>query len=115
MSQGHGSNGTHSVGLPLSLGKKNAKQKNVTTYYTLVHSKLLEHGPAMRLKTHVAAPGSTKSDRLTTKQEKGSLVCMCTSTESVGTGICVEQVERGGPKWPITMLNHRHKLTVHTI
>ena len=32
---------------------------------------------------------------------------MCACTEPVRTGIGAVCVEYGGPKWPITMLNHR--------
>ena len=38
----------------------------------------------------------------------------CACTEPVGTGICAVCVERGRPKWPITMLNHTHKTHKHT-
>ena len=33
---------------------------------------------------------------------------MCACTEPVRTGIGAVCVEYGGPKWPITMLNHTH-------
>ena len=34
---------------------------------------------------------------------------MCACTEPVRTGIGAVCVEYGGPKWPITMLNHTHE------
>ena len=43
-----------------------------------IRSKLLKHGTAMPLKTHVALPGSTDSERLAT---------MCACTEAVGSGL----------------------------
>ena len=68
-------------------------------------SKLLKHGPAVLLKTHVAAPGSTNSERLTTRMARERFVNICACTERIGTGIGAVCVERGRPKWPTTMLN----------
>ena len=60
----------------------------------------------MPLKTHVVAPGSTNSERLTAKTAPEGFVSMCASTEPVRTGIGAVCVEYGRSKWPITMLNH---------
>ena len=65
----------------------------------------------MPLKTHVAAPGSTNSERLIAKPAREGFDSMCASTEPVRTGIGAVCVECGRPKWPITMLNYTHTLT----
>ena len=62
----------------------------------------------MPLKTHVAAPGSTKSERLTTKPAREGFASMCACTEPVRTGVGVVCVEYGRLEWPITMLNYTH-------
>ena len=62
----------------------------------------------MPLKTHVAAPGSINSERLTAKPAREGLVSMCTCTEPVRSGIAALCVECGRPEWPITMLNYTH-------
>ena len=62
----------------------------------------------MLLKTHVAAPGSTNSERLPATPAREGFVSTCVRTEPVGIGIGAVCVERGRPKWPIvTMLNHK--------
>ena len=58
----------------------------------------------MPLKTHVAAPGSTNSDRLTARPAREDFLLICACTESIGAGIGAVCVERGRPTWPITML-----------
>ena len=63
----------------------------------------------MPLKTHVAAPGSTNSERLTAKTAPEGFVSMCASTEPFRTGIGAVCVEYGRPKWPISILNHTNK------
>ena len=82
-------------------------------------SKLLKNGPGMpkkrprslrflglaSLQTHVAAPGSINSKRITAKTAREGFVSMCACTEPVRTGIGAVCVEYGRPKWPITMLN----------
>ena len=82
MSQGHGTNVTHSAGLELaeaSLGRIVSKTKIYIIYIYamlyLVRSKRLKHGPAMPQK-HVAASGSINSARQATDYDKGSLVCV---------------------------------------
>ena len=57
------------------------------------------------LQTHVAAPGSIKSKRITSKTALEGFVSICACTEPVQTGIGAVWVEYGRPKWPITMLN----------
>ena len=57
------------------------------------------------LQTHVAAPGSIKSKRITSKTALEGFVSICACTEPVQTGIGAVCVEYGRPKWPITMLN----------
>ena len=74
----------------------------------LVRSKLLVHGPAMPLKLHVAAPGSTNAERLAATAAREGFVSVCACTEPVGTDIGAVCVERGRPKGPITMLHHTH-------
>ena len=67
------------------------------------------------LKTHVAAPGSINSNRLTAKPAREGFVSMCTCTEPVRTAIGAVCVEYGRPKWPIMMLNHTQNHTnTHT-
>ena len=63
----------------------------------LVPANLLKHSPAMPLKTHVAAPGSTNSERLAASPALKGVVTM--------GAVCVE---RGRSTWPITMLNRTH-------
>ena len=58
----------------------------------------------MPLKTHVAAPGSTNSERLTARPAREGFGIICACTEPIGTGIGAVCVERGRLKWPITML-----------
>ena len=58
------------------------------------------------LKTHIAAPGSINSERITAKLAREGFVSVCACTEPVRTGIGAVCVEYGRPKWPITMLNH---------
>ena len=65
------------------------------------------------LQTHVAAPGSINSKRITAKPAREGFVRMCACTEPVRTGIGAVCVEYGRPKWPVTMLNHTHTIT-HT-
>ena len=48
----------------------------------------------MPLKTHVAAPGSTDSERFTTRPAREGFVSIA-CTEPVGTGISAVCVERG--------------------
>ena len=60
----------------------------------------------MPLKTHVAAPGSINSERLTAKPAREGFVRMCACTEPVRIGIGVVCVDSGGLKWPITILNY---------
>ena len=111
---------TDTFGLELaeaSLGWIFFHNKNKSLWYTrvlywysyLVRSKLLKHGPAMPLKAHVAAPGSTNSQRLTARPAQEGFVSMCACTEPVRTGIGAVCVDYGRPKWPITMLNRTHK------
>ena len=57
------------------------------------------------LQTHVAAPGSINSKRITANPAREG-VSMCACTEPVRTGIGAVCVEYGRPKWPLTMLNH---------
>ena len=66
----------------------------------------------MPLKTHVAAPGSINSERLTAKPAREGFVSMCASTEPVRTGIGAVCVECGRPNSPITILNYTHKHTL---
>ena len=54
----------------------------------------------MTLKTHVAAPGSTNSERLTARPAREGFVVICACTEPIGAGIGAVCVERGRPKWP---------------
>ena len=54
----------------------------------------------MPLKTHVAVPGSTNSERLTSIPAREGFGSVCAYTEPVGTGIGAVCVERGRPKWP---------------
>ena len=82
------------------------------TYVTSFRN--LKRGPAMPLKTHVAAPGSINSERLTAKPAREGFVSMCACTEPVRTGIGAVCVECGRLKWPITMLNYTHTNT-HTL
>ena len=58
----------------------------------------------MPVKTHVAAPASTNSQRLTAKQarEDWSVICACTGP--VGTGLGAVHVECGGRTWPFSFL-----------
>ena len=65
----------------------------------------------MPLKTHVAAPGSTNSERLTARLAREGLVVICACTEPIGAGIGAVCVERGRPKWTITMLTDTKKHT----
>ena len=58
------------------------------------------------LQTHVAAPGSINSKRITAKPALEGFVSMCACTEPVRTGIGAVCVEYGRPKWPLTMFNH---------
>ena len=76
-----------------------------------VCSKLFKHGPAMPLKTHVAAPGSTNSERLTARPAREGFVSICECTEPIAAGIGAVCVERGRLKWPITMLTDTNKET----
>ena len=120
MSQGHG---PHSVGLTgefaeASLGGKNPiTRKNVVlNYYAgtctwYVCSRLFKPGPAMPLKTHVVAPSSTNSERLTARRAREDLVIFCACTEPIGIDIGAVCVERGRPKWPTTMLTDADKET----
>ena len=57
----------------------------------------------MLLKTHVTAPGSTNSERLTAKPAREGFVFFA-CTEPIETGIGAVCVERVRPKWSITML-----------
>ena len=63
------------------------------------------------LSTHVAAPGSINSKRITAKPAREGFVIMCACTEPVRTGIGAVCVEYGRPKGPITMLNHTYNQT----
>ena len=63
------------------------------------------------LYTHVAAPSSINSKRITAKPALEGFGSMCACTEPVRIGIGAVCVEYGRPKWPITMLNHTHKQT----
>ena len=56
----------------------------------------------MPLKTHVAVPGSTNSERLTARPAREGFVIICACTELVEADIDAVCVERGRPKWPIT-------------
>ena len=58
----------------------------------------------MPLKTHVAATGSTNFEQLTPKPAREGFVIICACTEHIGAGISAVRVERGRPKWPITIL-----------
>ena len=49
----------------------------------------------MPLKTHVAAPGSTNSERLTATRAREGFIGVCACTEPVGTGIGAVCIERG--------------------
>ena len=63
----------------------------------------------MPLKTHVAAPGSTNSERLTARPAREGFVTICACREPIGTGIGTVCVERGRPMRPITMLTDTDK------
>ena len=65
----------------------------------------------MPLKTHVAAPGSTNSERLTARPAREGFVIICACTEPIGAGIGAVCVERGWPKWPNTMFTDTKKHT----
>ena len=54
----------------------------------------------MPLKTHVAAPGSTNSEGLTTTSARQGLVSMCACTKPDGTGKGGAHVGRDGLTWP---------------
>ena len=56
------------------------------------------------VKTHVAAPGSTNSERLTAKPAREGFVVICEGTMPTGAGSGTVCVERGRRQWPITML-----------
>ena len=56
--------------------------------------------------THLSAPGSINSKRITAKPAREGFVSMCACTGPVRTFIGAVRVEYGRPKWPITMLNH---------
>ena len=66
----------------------------------------------MPLKTHVAAPGSTNSEQLTAISARDGFVIICAWTEPNGAGIGAVCVERGRPKWPITMLTDTNILWI---
>ena len=59
----------------------------------------------MPLKTHVAAPGSINSERLTAKPAREGFVSMCACIEPVRTGIGAVYVEYGRPEW---LINQTH-------
>ena len=61
---------------------------------------------ALAWQTHVSAPGSINSKRITAKPAREGFVSMCACTEPVRTDISAVCVEYDGPKWPIAMLNH---------
>ena len=86
------------------------QKKNVKVYYTgtcpYVPSFLNTAQPCHE--THVAAPGSINSERLTAKPAREGFVRMCACTASVRIGIGAVCVECGRPKRPITMLNYTH-------
>ena len=65
----------------------------------------------MPLKTPAAAPGSTNSERLTARPAREGFVVICACTEPIGAGIGAVCVERGRPKWPMTMLTDTKKHT----
>ena len=65
----------------------------------------------MPLKTRVAAPGSTNSERLTARPAREGFVIICACTEPIEAGIGGVCVERGRPKWPTTMLTDADKET----
>ena len=67
------------------------------------------------LYTHVDAPRSINSKRITAKPAREGFVNMCACTEPVRTGIGAVCVEYGRPKWPMTMLNHTHNHAKHTM
>ena len=65
----------------------------------------------MPLKTHVAAPGSINSERLTAKPAREGFASMCACIEPVRTGIGAVCFEYGRPEWPVTMFNYTHQHT----
>ena len=71
----------------------------------------LKHGPAMPLKIHVAAPCSTNSERLTARPAREGFVIIWACTKPIGAGMVSVCVERGRPKWPVTMLTDTKKHT----
>ena len=46
-----------------------------------------KHGPAVPLKTHVAAPGPTNTERLKTTSARDGFVSMCACMEPVGLAL----------------------------
>ena len=74
---------------PSAVDEQHAKHKNA--YFT---DKL--RSPAMLVKTHVASPASTNSQRLPTKPAREELAIVCASTGPVGTGLGAVCVERRG-------------------
>ena len=62
-------------------------------------------------KTHVAALGSTNSERLTARPVRRGFVIVSACTELIGTGISAVRIERGRPKWPVTMLTDTYGQT----
>ena len=68
----------------------------------------------MPLTTHVAALGSTNSERVTATAREG-FVRTCACTEPDGTDIGAVHVERGGQTRPKNTLNHTEKLSQGTL
>ena len=63
----------------------------------------------MPVKTHVAAPTSTNSRRLTAKPAREELAVICACTGFVGTGLGAVYVECGGQTCPKKLLTHTNR------
>ena len=65
--------------------------------------------PSLDKHTFPRLARSTLNELPQNQQEKASLVCACTEPVRTGIGaVCVEYMEYGRPKWPITMLKQTY-------